>query len=370
MWKKANALKMTNEQYVTLEGRMGFPWDVPIMRTGKDRRMVIFRWVNVCLLVPVLGLSACAMVPNPALRPPAGEREGKPLYPGIVTVGDILQVGYFFNNKIESEFYRIGVGDSLRVEVVDHPELTREEIVVLPDGRISLNLVGSVKAVGKTVEEIAAEVAARYAETKIREPKAVVSIMKGQQRLKLFMQYLGGDRGAGKLDLKVYDEQGLDLPFIPHVAVGRPITDIRRDIREAYKREFGDQLEVTVNLGGRTLPSVYVMGEVKKPGAFELVRSSNLLASVAMAGGFSDTANEGEVLVIRFKENGSYNHWSFDLKDGLFSSDQPGSFMLQGNDVVYVAKSTIAKVDLFVQQYIRGVMPVDFGVGAAIPINP
>jgi polysaccharide biosynthesis/export protein len=290
------------------------------------------------------------------------------MYPRMVSAGDMIQIGFFVNNKSKATLYKIGAGDTLRIEVADHPELTREEVIVLPDGRISLNLIGSIAAVGKTVEEVASEINSLYTARKIKNASTVVAVTKGQQRVRMFLQSLGREQGVNRIELRVYDEKVIDLPFIPQVAVGRPLEEIRRDIREAYERVFGDDLEVTVNITNRIQPNVYVMGEVKKPGSIEVVRSINVMTAIATAGGFADTAKQGEVLVIRFKPDGSYDHWSFDLKEESLLGHYPVEFKLQGNDVVYVSKSTIAKVDLFVEQYIRKLLPVDVGFGAFFPI--
>jgi polysaccharide export outer membrane protein len=56
--------------------------------------------------------------------------------------------------------YRVGPGDQLKVNVWKHDELT-QVVTVRPDGRFSLPLLGDVDADGRTVDEIAADVAKR-----------------------------------------------------------------------------------------------------------------------------------------------------------------------------------------------------------------
>ena len=288
----------------------------------------------------------------------------------VVGAGDIVQVGFFMNMRATSASYKIETGDVVRVDVVDHPELDRDGLLVLPDGRVSLSLLGSIVAAGKTVEDLGEELSALYLTQKIKDAKAIVSVTKDRQRVRSFLQSLETGQGMGQVELRVFDDQQwLHLPFIPQVQVGRPFETIQQEIREAYQREFGDQLEVTVNLAGRVPPQVYVMGEVKKPGSVELSRGGNVLTAIAMAGGFTDTAREGKVLVVRFKDDGSYDHWNFDVKDQVSTEGRQRRFALQSHDVIFVAKSAIAKVDLFVEQYIRRVLPLDVGIGAYVPLS-
>ncbi len=56
--------------------------------------------------------------------------------------------------------YKIGAGDVLQISVWKDTALSRE-VVVLPDGTISLPLVGLLKAAGKTVSQLEAEVTVR-----------------------------------------------------------------------------------------------------------------------------------------------------------------------------------------------------------------
>jgi len=55
--------------------------------------------------------------------------------------------------KSESPYYRIGPKDVLNILVWKEEELTRD-VTVMADGRISLPLIGSIMAQGKTVSEL------------------------------------------------------------------------------------------------------------------------------------------------------------------------------------------------------------------------
>lgn len=292
----------------------------------------------------------------------------EPLNPLIVTNGDVVEVGFYPTTRQVVGTYRLGVGDVVRVFVADHPEVSLDAASVLPDGTLSFPQIGSIQVAGRTVREVEDMARRAYAAQQIRDPRVVISISKDMQRFRQFMQSVGSDRGSSRMQLTVFDRQPLVLPLIPPVLVGRPLPEIREEIRAAYANEFGDQLNVTVNLVKRADPMLYVMGEVRKPGGFAIARPTSLLAAVASAGGFAETADEGSVLVVRFQPDGQYTFWTFDLRRGLLTNPGSAGFALFSNDVVYVARSPIADANLFVKQYIRGMLP--FEVGAGFILNP
>ena len=340
----------------------------PAPRQAISRRHALFGLA----LLPAL-LSGCASrFPRTESPLTAGLPAASPamlLYADRVTTGDVIDVSYFVVPRVEAQAYRVGIGDVLRVSVTDHVELDRDEMVVLPDGTVSLPLIGSFSAVDQTLPDLARLFEAAYVKARLRDPRAVVSLVRGQQRLRQFMQYVGADRGNNRIALTVFDLQPLELPMIAPVQVDRPLAALRDEIRLAYAKEFNGQLAVTVNIVKRAEPTVYVMGEVKKPGAMALIRPVNLVSAVAMAGGFTELADEAAVLVLRVRPDSDYDYWTLDLKQGLLSPDRQGSFLLRSNDVVYVSRSPIADVNLFVRQYIRGLLPFDFGVGYALPLR-
>ena len=72
------------------------------------------------------------------------------------------------------ESYRIGAPDSLSVTILPEPAIS-QEVVVRPDGMISIDLVGDVAAAGRTAEEIAADIEQRIARYK-RDARVTVAV--------------------------------------------------------------------------------------------------------------------------------------------------------------------------------------------------
>lgn len=71
--------------------------------------------------------------------------------------------------------FTVGVEDTLSVSVWRNPELSSATAVVRPDGMITVPVIGDVVAVGKTPEEVAADISERLSKY-IRNPQVAVSV--------------------------------------------------------------------------------------------------------------------------------------------------------------------------------------------------
>lgn len=72
--------------------------------------------------------------------------------------------------------YRIQPGDQLAVTVLEDETLNRQ-VLVLPDGRVSVPLAGSVRAAGQTVEAVERAIADRLAGNFAVRPNVFVSVV-------------------------------------------------------------------------------------------------------------------------------------------------------------------------------------------------
>jgi polysaccharide export outer membrane protein len=71
--------------------------------------------------------------------------------------------------------FRIGPGDTVRVEVLEDPSLNRE-VLVLPDGSVSFPLVGALRAGGQTTTQLESALASALAPNFATRPTVSVSV--------------------------------------------------------------------------------------------------------------------------------------------------------------------------------------------------
>jgi protein involved in polysaccharide export with SLBB domain len=117
--------------------------------------------------------------------------------------------------------------------------------------------------------------------------------------------------------------------------------------------------ELTVTPRSYGSRQVFVGGEVARPGIYEMPAQIDAFQAVALAGGFLSSARRGDVLVLS-RASGETLVAEVDLSPRAMRQGFPGAQPLQRYDVVYVPRSTIAQVNLFMQQYVRDALPVQF----------
>ena len=82
----------------------------------------------------------------------------------------------------------------------------------------------------------------------------------------------------------------------------------------------------------------FVFGEVKRPGAYQLEKETNILEGVTIAGGFTDKAAPGRARVIRSTPTGQ-QVFEVDMNEILKRGQRARAMPLQENDVVVVPES-------------------------------
>lgn len=117
--------------------------------------------------------------------------------------------------------------------------------------------------------------------------------------------------------------------------------------------------ELTVTPRSYGSRQVFVGGEVARPGIYEMPAQIDAFQAVALAGGFLPTARRGDVLVLS-RGNGGAEVTEIDLSPRAMRQGFPGAQPLQRYDVVYVPRSRISQVNLFMQQYVRDALPIQF----------
>lgn len=146
------------------------------------------------------------------------------------------------------------------------------------------------------------------------------------------------------------------LPLIgPVMAAYRSVPELQLAIEGAY----GDVLrapEVYVLPGTLAPMRVLVGGEVRNPGWIDMPGEIDALQAVMAAGGFLNSANRGEVVLVRRSREGLAMRRIMDLNGPLRGWDDR-LYALRRHDIVFVPRTAAAEVGVFVEQYINNVIP-------------
>jgi protein involved in polysaccharide export with SLBB domain len=157
----------------------------------------------------------------------------------------------------------------------------------------------------------------------------------------------------------------INLDIIGEVeASGKTISELSSDLVKRYSTELLNP-DISVRLESAAPVRVYIAGEVKSPGIYTIEGELTTLQAIFAAGGITENGKLSSVIVLR-KDSASDTGgkiMKINLAKVIKGSNKYFDFPLQQYDVVYVPRTRIASVDLFVDKYIRKVIPVSMNAG-------
>ncbi|GAB4144960.1 MAG: SLBB domain-containing protein [Cyanobacteria bacterium J069] len=263
--------------------------------------------------------------------------------------------------------YILGAGDELSIAVFGYDEYTLTT-TVLPDGTITLPLIGQVQASGKTTDQFKQDLTERLRAILVN-PAATVTVLTPRP---IVVNVAGEVMRPGPV-------RGTDLqgtPTLSAALISAGGITRNADIRQVYLRRngpTGTSQSYTINLweaissdnasadlliqdgdsiyipplgAGEVLDRqllarssfspatvrVRVVGEVTKPGEVQVPPGSSLSSAVAIAGGPTEDARLSRVAFIRMNEQGAVERRIIDLRN-LSDANE-----IQDGDVVIVPK--------------------------------
>jgi polysaccharide export outer membrane protein len=153
-------------------------------------------------------------------------------------------------------------------------------------------------------------------------------------------------RPDGKISLQLIDEIQ---------AAGLQPSQLDQKLTDLYSQELKKPL-LTVIVRSFTGQRVYVGGEVNRQGLITLQPGLTALQAVFQSGGFMETAQPAETLIIRKGADNKPIPLRIDLSEVMAAGDPGVDYPLQPDDIVYVPKSAIATANKFVNQYIENLL--------------
>lgn len=293
--------------------------------------------------------------------------------------------------SVSTANYILGVGDQISLSVIGYPEFTGT-LAVLPDGTVTLPLVGPVRANGLTPAQLSgilsnqlrAYLVEPVVSVGLTETRPVVVTVAGEVHRPGPIQ-LGGSSALGGevLSASTVDSYGVSststdrqrLPTlssavllaggvtqdadIRQVMIRRPVAgggeeiltlnlwdvvtagvgtaDIAlRDGDSVFiPRLTGDEIDRRTVASSSLAPNVIrvkVVGEVKTPGEVAVPPNSSISSAVAIAGGPTTDAKLSNVSLVRQTDTGQIQEQEVDL------SNLVDDYQVQEGDVIVVAK--------------------------------
>ena len=148
---------------------------------------------------------------------------------------------------------------------------------------------------------------------------------------------------------------------------GKTIAEAVRIVQDAYARELQTP-RVTLQVRSFAGRKVYVTGEVNRPGVVSLPGEMSVMGAIADAGGVRLTGNRKQVVLVRKGPNGLPVMKPLTLlAKGKLAPD--AYLQLRAYDILLVPETRITRMDRWVEQYIKGLNPVNLSAGFTYLIN-
>lgn len=278
-----------------------------------------------------------------------------------------------------AESYTLGTGDRINISIFGAPEYSGEALV-LSDGSLNLPTAGSVLVRGMNLQEAADAIAAQYTPY-MHHPYVTVTLVS----LRPVRVGIAGEvNRPGSYTLS--SEEASEFPTLTDAikTAGGITSSANLQQIQVHRQQPGAEEVININLwemletgdqskdivlhGGDTVfiptatamapeealqlgtasfapdtVTVYVVGEVKSPGAVNVPPNTPLNQAILAAGGFDQQrADRDSVQLVRLNPNGTVAQRDvpIDFEQGINEESNP---TLRNNDVIVVGQSALAQ---------------------------
>lgn len=286
--------------------------------------------------------------------------------------GDVLEIVYHLKYEKTTDDYRLEVQDRISVNFPFHPQFS-SSVLVRSDGKISMPLIGDVAVESKTPMELTAELNRQYKKY-LKEPNITVALEAFNVKVdELKKAITTAARGQSKI-APVTPDGRISFPIIGGMQVqGFTVAQVEKMINESYAKHVRN-LNITLILLEIHHPKLYILGEVEKPGAYDIASVPNVLNALTISGGFKKSGELEEVAI--FRNEGLERPISFkvDIQKALQSGYALTNVKLKPGDIIYVPKTRLDQnLDTIEKIFTRGiyaVLPFTTSLGASYNLNP
>jgi polysaccharide biosynthesis/export protein len=281
-------------------------------------------------------------------------------------VGDVLDFVYLLTRRSAGHPYKFHPGDTISITAVGDPSLNQPTLTVLSDGTITLPLIGNVVVAGKTSERLIEELNDRFkTEGKVRDPRMVVQVIKGDTPLNDLRDSVDARQGQGgqSRQVEVSPDGTIQLPLLgPVPAIGLSLEEMAREVNARYAMRL-DGISVNPILVRRAPRAFHILGQVNRPGRIEMTGPTTVMQAIAQAEGWRTGSNLRQIIVFRRDENWNLVATKIDLQ-GALNGRRPhpsDEIWLRDSDIVLVPKAPIQRfseaVDLYLVQTLYSIFP-------------
>jgi polysaccharide biosynthesis/export protein len=249
----------------------------------------------------------------------------------------------------EAKEYVIGAADVIAISVLDNKDLDNV-VTVTPGGKIAVPLVGDVQASGLTVAELADQLTREYSR-KVKSPQITVTLREVNSYR---IYFLGRVAKPGIQAIKsevtllqalslvggVLDGTDVSRAYVTRGTQRLPVDFVKLLQEGDLSQNITLNPDDTIVFPDTPQNVIYVMGEVKNPGALPYVKERGLTAlkAVAAVGGFTQFAGRGRAYLLR-EETGRRTTIPVDFNELMRNPEAGKDVSLNAGDILVIPQS-------------------------------
>src|ERR1039458_1211713 len=127
---------------------------------------------------------------------------------------------------------------------------------------------------------------------------------------------------------------------------GQTVPELTETVKAAYAKTLHDPV-IAIALKDFEKPYFIALGQVSKPGKYDLRSDLTLTEAVAIAARFNDKAKHSQVVLFRPVQGGGYEAKLINVKKLLASRNLSEDVQLQPGDMLYVPQNAFSKIRPF-----------------------
>lgn len=290
------------------------------------------------------------------------------------------------NETIQEDYYILGQGDILRLNIFGAPELSGE-VSIINDGTISIPIIGSVKISGLTLKSAKLKIEELLSRELLQNDVQVLMVKTRPVRVAIVGEvarpgiYSLTDKEVSEIETAskvsisglptvidaIQKSGGLNKKAdLENISLYRKISDNNEEYKIANLNflnliKKGDMSQnpflfdsdiikvnpinnkdisengliiTKSNLSPKSI-NINVVGEVKNPGEFKVNNNTTLTRGILAAGGPQDVgANTGKVKLLRIENDGTHNIYNFKYNLNKSTSDKDNPMLIEGDTLI------------------------------------
>jgi len=271
--------------------------------------------------------------------------------------GDVVEIVYHIKYEKTNNEYQLEVQDRISINFPYHPQFN-VSVLVRTDGKITLPLIGDIVAESCTPMELSQTLNKLYSKY-LNKADITVALEEFNVKIaELKKAITTAPRGQSKV-APIAPDGRIAFPLIGSMqAQGFTLVQLEQMVNESYGKQIRN-LNATLILLEIHHPKFYILGEVERPGAYDIASVSNIFNALTLSGGFKKSGELEDVVVFRNEGLERPIAFKIDIKTALTTGISLTNIKLKPGDIVYVPRTRIDESNEMIERiFTKGIWAV------------